>query len=151
MRRTTTSEDELGFSLVEVLVVVMIIGILVAIALPTFLGAKTKSEDRATQADLRSSLAAAMTYWAESGTYTGLDPATAKAAEPNMDWQPADTSAPGQITIQVASGPNVLLIAPSKSGTYFCMAQVANNPATDRGRGPTFATVDTVAECTGGW
>jgi hypothetical protein len=45
----------------------------------------------------------------------------------------------------------LLLVGLSSSGTYFCLAQVAGSPATARGRGATFAAVDTVGECSGGW
>jgi type IV pilus assembly protein PilA len=152
MHRRRNAGSETGFTLVEIMVVILIIGVLIAIGLPTFLATRTRAEDRAMQTDLRTSLAAAMTWWAESGTYDGFDQTTAKASEPSLNWQSAgDPAAPGQIAIQVASGPNLLLVARSNSGTYFCMAQVANNPATDRGSGAVFADVDTVAECTGGW
>jgi type IV pilus assembly protein PilA len=147
----STIEHESGFSLVELLVVVMIMGVLLAIGLPTFLGAKTRAEDRAAQTDLRSSLANAVTFWAEAGSYTGFDAVSAKVAEPNMTWVDATVPAPGEIAIQVANGPNLLLVTQSKSGTYYCVAEIANNPATDRGVGTAFSDVDTVAECTGGW
>jgi prepilin-type N-terminal cleavage/methylation domain-containing protein len=149
---TRSERMESGFTLVEILVVILVIAVLIAIGLPTFLATRTRAEDRAQQTDLRTSLAAAMSWWAESGTYDGFDQSTAKTSEPSLDWQNAgDPAAPGQIAIQVASGPNLLLVARSKSGTYFCLAQVANNPAADRGTGAAFADVDTVAECTGGW
>ena len=55
-------DDEDGFTLIELMVVVLIFAILIAIALPTFLGARQRAQDRATPADLRNALTAQKTF-----------------------------------------------------------------------------------------
>jgi type IV pilus assembly protein PilA len=47
---------EAGFTLIELMVVVLIIAILIAIAIPTFLGARSRAQDRVAQSNLRNAL-----------------------------------------------------------------------------------------------
>jgi type IV pilus assembly protein PilA len=62
-----------GFTLIELMVVVLIIAILVAIAIPTFLGARGKANDRAAQSDIRNAFTAQRTYFVDSQVYAGKD------------------------------------------------------------------------------
>src|ERR1044072_4661028 len=60
MPRQPRHEEE-GFTLIELMVVVLFIAILIAIAIPTFLGAQNRARDRGAQSDLRNALTAAKT------------------------------------------------------------------------------------------
>jgi len=57
-----------GFTLVELMIVIAIIGILSAIAVPNFLSYQKKGYDSAAQAEAMSFLSLSLTYYGDKGT-----------------------------------------------------------------------------------
>jgi type IV pilus assembly protein PilA len=99
---------------------VLIIGILIAIALPTFLGARERAENRAAQSSLRNTVAAAKTYFTDDDSYTGFDAAAAQAIEPSLTYTDAGPSTgPTNVHIVEADVDDLLMLALSDSGVEF--------------------------------
>ena len=66
-----TSEKRLaGFTLVEIMVVVVLVGLLASLAVPTFVRIRASSQDKAVLNNLRQLLFAADQYYLESGNTT---------------------------------------------------------------------------------
>jgi len=64
-----TSEKRLaGFTLVEIMVVVVLVGLLASLAVPTFVRIRASSQDKAVLNNLRQLLFAADQYYLESAT-----------------------------------------------------------------------------------
>jgi type IV pilus assembly protein PilA len=61
--RTTARLADDGWTLVETMIVVLVIGLLMAVAIPTFLGTRTRSYNRAARANLRAALVGAKSIY----------------------------------------------------------------------------------------
>jgi type IV pilus assembly protein PilA len=122
-------EQEEGFTLIELMVVVLIMAILMAIAIPTFLGAKNGANDRAAQSNLNTALTSAKSLYANGGSYSTTVSAEVSAlasGEPSLTFTTGSSTTSGQIYVNTdtTSGNWVELGAHSSTNTCWYIADI---------------------------
>jgi|SRR5665213_1172457 len=120
--------EDAGFTLIELMVVLLILAILLAIAIPTFLGVTGGANDRAAQSNLNTALTTVKTAATQSSqSYTGVYPSLA-TNEPSIKWvSAAAVTAQGPVSVYISpSGNGVVLASYSKNGTGTCWYAVDN-------------------------
>jgi type IV pilus assembly protein PilA len=129
--------DEQGFTLIELMVVVLIIAILIAIAIPTFLGARQRAQDRAAQSSLRNALASAKTLYTDNQDYTSATVAAMAEAEPSLTFVADTTASTSAKEVSIATPASNLVVMVSESASGKCFALRDNT----QGPGTQFATI----------
>jgi prepilin-type N-terminal cleavage/methylation domain-containing protein len=124
----STARDH-GFTLVETMVVVAILGILMAIAIPYSLGLYRASQDRSAHAELRHVLVTEKAVWLERGAYTAdqailaaMGPGAVLNADPRLGVSTDVNDADNQVACLVrasASGRVFSIWESAAAGTFY--------------------------------
>jgi len=119
------SQGEGGFTLVELLVVMLILGLLAAIAIPSFFNQRDKARDADAKAGVRTAQTAIETYATDNGSdgYTGATPAILAGIEETLgEWGtdltvPTATTDEYEVTVASVTGENTFSIERAANGS----------------------------------
>jgi type IV pilus assembly protein PilA len=113
-----------GFTLVELLVVILIVGILSAVAVPAFLGQRARSHDTAAKTFARHAQSAMESHYHAGQTYAGATIAVLEAIEPSLKPARGITFAAPPTATLTATG--YVLTVTSKTTNTFTITKTAS-------------------------
>ena len=120
-RRAGSRTARTGFTLIEVLIVTVMVGLLAALVIPTFLGQRQKAEGATAQALLRSGASALESASVDADGYADITVAQLDGMEPTVAWQTAAgaTTADSAISVTGLSATGYELATTTASGTVY--------------------------------
>jgi type IV pilus assembly protein PilA len=111
--RSRPLSDAGGFTLVELLIVVLLVGILAAIAIPQFVGQSAKAQDASAKSDVKRISQMIEECKLEHASYTSCNSDAELDGTPGLDW---GTGA-GQSTVWLANSNSYTVYSTSRAAT----------------------------------
>jgi type IV pilus assembly protein PilA len=115
--RTRINKEQHGFTLIELLVVILIIGILAAIALPAFLGQRSKGQDADAKSASRNLVSAVESFYATNQTYANAN------SDNDIKQSGVWGTGNGQASVTASSATGYTIVGNSASGNKFTISK----------------------------
>jgi type IV pilus assembly protein PilA len=122
------AQSESGFTLVELLVVMLILGLLAAIAIPAFFNQRTKAQDTSAKSTAKTAQTALETYSTDNnGSYAGATRDSLKNIEPTLSSASSGTNAMTTLTTNSSA---YTITVTSSSGNSFSIVRASDGSLT---------------------